>query len=167
MSDRTGLGPLEVALLRTVEALADRAPVRTTAALDRLESNEHFGAVYAVRAMQHLGAPWCVHLRLLDLHGNWGSAAGDPMADPAYTEVGLSWLGRLVLAAERGAVGRCRSAWSTGRCIAVAGCRRCTPPAYSGCFGGWWAAGPRSRGPRQPGFPAHRRDRHRGPTRVV
>ncbi|MDP9416284.1 MAG: hypothetical protein M3P48_00225 [Actinomycetota bacterium] len=42
---------------------------------------------------------------LLDLRGNWGTVCGDDMAEPHYTEVGLSPLGRLALASERGELG--------------------------------------------------------------
>jgi hypothetical protein len=42
---------------------------------------------------------------LLDPSGNWGSQHGDPAADARYTEVRLSEVGALALAAERGEVG--------------------------------------------------------------
>lgn len=105
MSDRTGLGPLEVALLRSAKATAQKSPTRTTAVLRHLETVEHFGPSYGVQALRDLGAPWLVHLRLFDLDGNWGTAYGDPMADPQYTELRLSPLGELALAAERGETG--------------------------------------------------------------
>jgi DNA gyrase/topoisomerase IV subunit A len=44
-------------------------------------------------------------LPLLDLRGNWGSVAGDPMAGPQYTEVRLSPIGELALACEEYGVG--------------------------------------------------------------
>jgi hypothetical protein len=104
VSECTGLGPLEVALLRAVAALTETGLVPTAAVLDVLESREHFGATYATDALQDLGAPWRVHLRLFERGGNWGGP-DDPMADARYTEVGLSEIGRLALSAERGQVG--------------------------------------------------------------
>lgn len=120
MSERTGLGPLEVALLRSAKATAQNATAqnataqdttaqpsftKTTTVLDHLETVEHYGPSYGVHALQDLGVPWIVHLRLFDLEGNWGSAYGDPMADPQYTRLRLSSLGELALAAERGETG--------------------------------------------------------------
>jgi hypothetical protein len=49
--------------------------------------------------------PWQLHLPLLDARGNHGSQHGDPAADARYTEVWLSRVGALALAAERAEVG--------------------------------------------------------------
>jgi hypothetical protein len=97
---------MEVALLEATEAAADGPDdlVPTEAVLDRAGS-AGFGPSYAVRVLQDLGVPWRTHLRPFELDGNWGSVGGDPMADPCYTKVRLSAVGRLALAAERGEVG--------------------------------------------------------------
>lgn len=107
MGERTGLGPLELAVLRAVEAAGRSADGfrRTPRVLQHLDEAEAIGPDYALPVLRDLGAPWRVHLRLLDLRGNWGSVLGGPMADPAYTEVRLSPLGRLALASEDGQVG--------------------------------------------------------------
>ncbi len=107
MPERTGLGPLELAVLRAVEvqATAGARRQRTTTVLERLEVDEGIGPAYALPVVRDLGTPWRVHLRLLDLGGNWGSVHGDPMADPRYTKVRLSRVGELALASERGEVG--------------------------------------------------------------
>ena len=107
MTERTGLGPLELAVLRSVSATAGRsgARCRTTATLDHLEAVEGIGPAYGLSVLQDLGSSWRVHLQLLDLEGNWGSIAGDPMAGPQYTEVMLSPVGELVLACEEHRVG--------------------------------------------------------------
>ena len=73
--------------------------------LDVLECEQGFGARYAYPLLQDLAAPWRLHLPLLDPSGNWGSQHGDPAADARYTEVRLSEVGALALAAERGEVG--------------------------------------------------------------
>ena len=108
MSPRTGLGALEVAVLAAVAEVGGRPGAgyrRTTHVLDVLECEQGFGARYAYPLLQDLAAPWRLHLPLLDPSGNWGSQHGDPAADARYTEVRLSEVGALALAAERGEVG--------------------------------------------------------------
>ena len=107
MSERTGLGPLEVALLEaTVAMQAGReVPVRTTDVLLLCERRDGYGPSYALPVLQHLGAWWHTHLNLFEVHGNWGTVGGDPPADAQYTEVRLSPAGWLALGAERGELG--------------------------------------------------------------
>ena len=108
MSARTGLGALEVAVLAAVAEVGGRpgADHRWTAlVLDVLESEQDFGARYAYPLLQDLAVPWRRHLPLLDPSGNWGSQYGDPAAGARHTEVRLSEVGALALAAERGEVG--------------------------------------------------------------
>jgi hypothetical protein len=107
MTDRTGLGPLELAVLRSVSATAGSSGqhCRTTKTLEYLESVESIGPSYGLPVLQDLGSAWRVHLPLLDLCGNWGSVAGDPMAGPQYTELRLSPIGKLALACEEDGVG--------------------------------------------------------------
>lgn len=106
MSDRTGLGPLETAVIRTVGRLSGPALgyVRCSDVLDALE-HEQLGANYMYRVLQDLTVSWTLHLPLLDGQGNFGSPGNDPAADPTYTEVRLSPIGRLALRAEDGEVG--------------------------------------------------------------
>ena len=104
MSRRSGLGSLEVAVLTAVAEVggtpeAGRRP--TTRVLEQLERQDGLGARYLHPLLQDLGAPWRLHLPLLDPYGNWGSQHGDPAADPQYTKVRLSPVGALALAAER------------------------------------------------------------------
>ncbi len=104
MSERTGLGPLEAAVLRLLDDLGagwQAGYQRTTRLLDRLEHDHHLGARYTYPLVQDLGARWRLHLPLLDCNGNWGGAQGGPAADPRYTELRLSPVGALALAAER------------------------------------------------------------------
>ncbi len=108
MSARTGLGALEVAVLAAVDEVGGRPGAGhrwTTHVLDVLEREQDFGARYAYPLLQDLAVPWRRHLPLLDPSGNWGSQYGDPAADARYTEVRLSEVGALALAAERGEVG--------------------------------------------------------------
>lgn len=103
MTERTGLSGIELQVLAAVEAVAGARPIRTTRALDHLA--EEFGPAYALPVLQDLVADWRVHLTLVEGIGNWGSSSGDPPADPRYTEVALSAVGRCVFAAERGELG--------------------------------------------------------------
>jgi len=97
----TGLGALELSVLAAVgESKGSR---RTPVVLEELE-REGIAPVYAMRVLQDLLAPWQRHLTLLHGEGNWGSVGNDPRADPRYTAVALSHVGRLALAAERGEV---------------------------------------------------------------
>ena len=107
MTERTGLGPLELAILRSVSATAGTSGThaRTTTVLGYLDEVERIGPAYGQTVLQDLGSWWRVHLRLFDLEGNWGDVAGGAMADARYTEVGLSQLGELALASEEGEVG--------------------------------------------------------------
>lgn len=102
-----GLGPLELAVLRSVSATAGPSGTHspTTTVLDHLELTEGIGPACGLIVLQDLGSSWRFHLPLFDLLGNWGSVAGDPMADPGYTEVRLSPLGELALACEEHKVG--------------------------------------------------------------
>lgn len=103
MSDRTGLGPLELAVLQAVGDRRRRR--RTTAVLQELEERAGIAPAYGLHVIGDLLAPWRRHLLLLDGVGNWGTVGDDPPADPRYTEVGLSAVGRLALRAEAGEVG--------------------------------------------------------------
>jgi hypothetical protein len=103
-SARTGLGPLELALLDAVDLLgadADAPPVRCADVLDVVDRRQALGARYAWQALVDLGVPWRVHLPLVELDGNAGTQLGDAPADPEFVSVRLSPFGALVLAAER------------------------------------------------------------------
>lgn len=110
MSGATGLGPLEVAVLEALERGADGRAARhgwaaAGAVLADLEARSGIGSRYAYPVLVDLAAPWRVHLPLVDVQGNIGTAGDDPPAEPRYVEVRPSAFGRLALAAERGDVG--------------------------------------------------------------
>ena len=108
MSGRTGLGVVETAVLLAVADLGG-APTagyrKTDRVLARLEDGHGLGARYAYPLMRDLRAPWRLHLPLLDGNGNWGWQGDGFAADSRYTEVRLSPVGALAVAAERGEVG--------------------------------------------------------------
>jgi DNA gyrase/topoisomerase IV subunit A len=108
MTSRTGLGPLEVAILDAIDLLGtdeDGAHARCSHVLDVVEHRRQIGHRYAWPALVDIGVPWRVHLPLVELHGNAGTAMGDPPADAVYVETRLSPIGALALAAERGEIG--------------------------------------------------------------
>ncbi len=85
MSQRSGLGVLEVAVLTAVAEVGGTPEAgrrRTTRVLEQLERQDGLGARYMYPLLQDLSAPWRLHLPLLDAYGNWGSQHGDPTADP-------------------------------------------------------------------------------------
>lgn len=108
MSTRTGLGPVEMAVLSAVESLGGLPAARyrrSTELLGLLDREWGLGPRYAYLLIADLGAAWRLHLPLLDCNGNWGGQSGDPPADARYTEVRLSPIGSLALAAERQELG--------------------------------------------------------------
>jgi hypothetical protein len=129
VSARTGLEPVEVALLEAVElheaeldaaTAAARAAGRvaddgeppdeergasTSRVLSALEAAVGLGPRYAYPLLIDLSVPWRRHLPLVEGIGNFGTQGDDPPADARYTEVRLSRVGRLALAAERSRTG--------------------------------------------------------------
>jgi len=108
VSSRTGLGAPEVAVLAAVAELGGMPGKRrrgTALVLEAVERETGLAARYAYPLLQDLALPWRLHLPLLDPGGNWGSRQGDPAASARSTEVRLSEVGALALAAERQEVG--------------------------------------------------------------
>lgn len=107
MTGRTGLGPIEVALLDAVDLIVGGGlePARCSDVLAAVERLHGIGPRYAWPVLVDLSVPWRVHLPLLDTLGNVGTQHGDPPADARYVETRLSPIGALALAAERGEVG--------------------------------------------------------------
>lgn len=105
MSARTGLGAVDVALLRAVDLLAADEHARCSDVLAAAAATDGLGPRYAWPVLVDLGVPWQRHVPLVELHGNAGTVLGDPPADAQYVEVRLSAFGELALAAEREEVG--------------------------------------------------------------
>ena len=103
MSKLTGLGPLEEAILVTLDNLGARGerPYRKSASvLEELERQVGFGPRYAYEALCDLARPWSVVVPLVDGHGNLGTPEA-PAAEARYTECRLAAAGMLAVAAER------------------------------------------------------------------
>lgn len=108
MSARTGLGAVEVEVLRAVAAACagpGQPHCRTTVVLEELERTDGFGPGYALPVLSDMVADWVRHLPLLEGAGNWGSVHGDPPADARYTQVRLTPVGQLAVDAEAERVG--------------------------------------------------------------
>ena len=103
MSTRTGLGPLEEALVLTLDDLGvgpQQPRVRSSAALVELERRFAVAPRYGYQVACDLAHRSTVWLRLLDGRGNLGGL-GHPPAEPHCTELRLTPVGALAAAAER------------------------------------------------------------------
>lgn len=103
MSERSGLGIIEIAVLDTLDrlgAIPGAEGVKSEAVLGQLERSFGIGPRYGYGVLCDLAQWWMVPLRLIDIVGNAGSLDSPP-AGPSYTEARLSPTGALVVAAER------------------------------------------------------------------
>jgi hypothetical protein len=119
VSARTGLGPLDVAILDAVDLLDVGEPVRCSDVLAAVRTLEGIGPGTTWPMLVDLGVPWRRHLPLVELYGDAGSVTGAPPADAEHVEVRLAAPGALALAAERGEVGPVpfglvEGSWATG-----------------------------------------------------
>jgi hypothetical protein len=104
VSERTGLGPAEVALLDALDLLGAgdaTEPARCSEVLLAAERVHRIPSVDAWPVLVARGSPWLVHLPLVELVGNAGTQAGDPPTAPYNLGARLSPVGALALAAER------------------------------------------------------------------
>jgi DNA gyrase/topoisomerase IV subunit A len=99
MSERTGLGIVEIAVL---EALESGHYLKCSRALARLEERIGLAADYAYDVLVDLARPWTMPVNLVQGQGNFGSRGNDPAANFRYTEARITRAGRVALAAERG-----------------------------------------------------------------
>lgn len=105
MSDRSGLGEAEIAVLKALDSLgarADRGYVRSARVLAAVEDLIGLAPGYAYQVLIDLAQPWTVPVTLVSGQGNFGSRGNDPPANFRYTGARLSKAGALALAAERG-----------------------------------------------------------------
>jgi DNA gyrase/topoisomerase IV, subunit A len=109
VSDRSGIGPAELAVLEALDKLLAARPgafARSSRALAGIDERIGLGPRYAYDLMLDLGRVWRVPVLLLAFHGNRGDQfSGDQFsggaAGPGYTECRLSYAGQVTLAAER------------------------------------------------------------------
>jgi DNA gyrase/topoisomerase IV, subunit A len=99
MSERTGLGTVEIAIL---EALETSRYLSCSKALARVEERIGLAPGYAYEVLVDLARPWTMPVNLVHGQGNFGSRGNDPPANFRYTEARITRAGRVALAAERG-----------------------------------------------------------------
>jgi len=99
MSERTGLGVVEIAILEAVESSRF---LNCSKALTRVEERTGLAPGYAYQVLIDLARPWTMPVCLVEGQGNFGSRGDDPPANFRYTEARISRAGRVALAAERG-----------------------------------------------------------------
>jgi hypothetical protein len=106
VSDRSGCGQAELAVLESLESLtAGRRPrhhVRSARALKALDERIGLGPRYGYQVLVDLARPWTVAVRLVSGRGNFGDRVFTEPAGASYTESRPSRVGQLVLDAEAG-----------------------------------------------------------------
>lgn len=98
MSERTGLGVVEITLLEALEAAEF---LRCDKALASVEERIGLAPGYAYEVLVDLARPWTMPVSLVEGQGNFGSRGNDPPANFRYTEARITRAGRAALAAER------------------------------------------------------------------
>lgn len=99
MSERTGLGVVEIALL---EALETTEFLRCDKALARVEESIGLAPGYAYEVLVDLARPWTMPVNLVKGQGNFGNRGNGPPANFRYTGARITRTGKAALAAERG-----------------------------------------------------------------
>ena len=103
MSDRTGVGLVELAVLEEVNAAADGSPgecVVSTRAVAQVEERLGLGPRYGYEVLVDLAREWVIPVPLVSVMGNIGDRNFPEAAGPRHTECRLSRVGQLVLDAE-------------------------------------------------------------------
>jgi DNA gyrase subunit A len=107
MTDRTGLGIVDLAVLETLDrigARSDRPHKKCARAVAEVDATSGLGPNLAYEALCDMARPWVVPVRCIQFHGNYGSL-DSPSAGPRYTEARLSPIGMLAVVAERREIG--------------------------------------------------------------
>ncbi len=102
MSERSGIGALQIAILEALAARPGRGFQRNGTLLDQAEDQIGLAPWYAYPVLVDLAQPWKMPITLIEGQGNYGSRGNDPPAGRRYTESRLTDAGRVVLAAEHG-----------------------------------------------------------------
>jgi hypothetical protein len=103
VSDRTGSGLVELAVLETVSAATagrTRAHVVCRKAVAGIEERIGLGPRYGYEVLLDLARPWIIPVRTVSVAGNRGDRSFPQDAGPEYTECRPSHVGQLVLDAE-------------------------------------------------------------------
>jgi DNA gyrase/topoisomerase IV subunit A len=104
VSDRSGVGVVELALLDALDSLGarpDRGFRQCERVLAMVEDASAVPRGYGYEVLVDTARDWLTQVPLIDGQGNFGGQGNDPAAAPRYTEARLSPGGQLALAAER------------------------------------------------------------------
>ncbi len=103
MSDRSGAGLVELAVLQTLEALTagrPRAHVSSARAVAGIEERIGLGPTYGYELLADLTRPWMIPIRTVSGLGNFGDRDCPEPSEPPYTVCRQSHAGQLILDAE-------------------------------------------------------------------
>jgi hypothetical protein len=103
VSDRTGSGLVELAVLETLSAATGGRPqarVVGTKAVAGIEERIGLGPRYGYEVLLDLARPWIIPVPAVSVVGNKGDRSFPDASGPAYTECRPSHVGQLVLDAE-------------------------------------------------------------------
>ncbi len=103
MSDRSGAGLVELAVLQTLEALTagrPRAHVSSARAVAGIEERIGLGPKYGYDLLADLARPWMIPVRTVSWLGNFGDRDFPEPSEPPYTVCRQSHVGQLILDAE-------------------------------------------------------------------
>jgi hypothetical protein len=102
VTERSGIGPVELSVLRAVEAKAAHGPdgyMRCADVLPVIEQHTGIGPRYAFDILLDLARPWVITVPLITVQGHMGSR-DHPAPGPQYAECRPSPAGQAVLDAE-------------------------------------------------------------------
>lgn len=100
MSERSGIGAVQVAILEALAARPGRGFQPNGKLLSEAEDQIGLAPWYAYPVLVDLAQPWKIPVTLIEGQGNYGSRGNDPAASRRYTESRLTDAGRVLLAAE-------------------------------------------------------------------
>ena len=105
MTQRTGLGPIEVGALSALDELGagpDAQYLKNVRTLRLVGARSGLGPRYAWDVLRDLARPWRAPVSLVEFHGNDLDMGAPPLLEASWTESRLSPVGAVALAAERG-----------------------------------------------------------------
>ena len=100
MSERSGIGAVQVAILEAVATGPGHGFRSNEKVLSQAEAEIGLAPWYAYPVLVDLAQPWKMPVTLIEGQGNFGSRGNDPAASRRYTESRLTQAGRVALAAE-------------------------------------------------------------------
>ena len=109
MSERSGIGAVQVAILEALSARPGRGFRPNAKLLSGAEVLIGLAPWYAYPVLVDLARPWKMPVTLIEGQGNYGSRGNDPAAGRRYTESRLTEAGRGYSQQNTGTSPQCRS----------------------------------------------------------